>query len=43
MHTKERSKVIGRMPKPETRGMEQRRAGHEVFRETFGRGKRQSG
>jgi hypothetical protein len=37
-----RSKVIGRMPKPEARGTERREAGREVFGETIPRSKRQS-
>jgi hypothetical protein len=37
MHMKERSRVIGWMPKPETRGTERRQAGREVFGETIKR------
>jgi hypothetical protein len=42
MHMKERSRVIGWMPKPETRGTEWRQAGREVFGEAIGRSQRQS-
>jgi hypothetical protein len=34
MQTTQRSVVIGRMPKPETRSTERRRADREVFGET---------
>lgn len=36
-HMKGRSRVIGWMPKPETRGTERRQAGRGVFREAIGR------
>jgi hypothetical protein len=42
MHMILRSKVIGRMPKPEARGTVRREAGREVFGETTARSKRQS-
>jgi hypothetical protein len=35
MHMKQRSRVIGRMPKPETRGTERQQAGREVFGEAI--------
>jgi 5S rRNA maturation endonuclease (ribonuclease M5) len=42
MHMIERSRVIGWMPKPETRGTEWRQAGREVFGETIKGSQRQS-
>jgi hypothetical protein len=40
MQMTKRSGVIGRMPKPEARGTERRRAAREVFGETTVRSKR---
>src|ERR1700730_12282751 len=42
MHMIERSRVIGWVPKPETRGTEWRQAGREVFGETIKGSQRQS-
>jgi hypothetical protein len=42
MHMKERSRVIGWMPKPKARGTERRQASREVFGEAIGRSQRQS-
>jgi hypothetical protein len=39
MQMKERSRVIGWMPKPKTRGTERRQADREVFGETIARSK----